>query len=306
MALISFQSFKVIFNQDIPVKKKLLKQKEGSLLVYNNIKVEIPHLPGYFPQDLKSAHEELSDLDWAQLQKENFPHQMVENILQKLGPSSWVAFWSLLQRQKKSWDFSLFCPGHTFIPHLKGDLPLLENLPNPSVKIKIARSEIKKEIDHLCALIKKNPDIRLRLDANQNLSLDELMLYWHKLKTHLDYFESPLKKQSDYQKIEKEIPLALDELAYDQVLGDQPLGPLKIKAIILRPALDQIHKTFSLAQKAQKLGLQVITSAAYEGPLGLMALEQFHRQFYPHLEVTSGLSTWPLIKNQNELIKTLG
>jgi len=110
------------------------------------------------------------------------------------------------------------------------------------------------------------PLARLRLDANQGLSLAEAKQYLPRFaQSALEFVEEPCAPHELPQLRELGLPYALDE---SLVLGALP--QIGDRAVILKPTLlGGVSKCFAVARAARAVGAEVILSHAFEGPLGL-------------------------------------
>jgi len=110
------------------------------------------------------------------------------------------------------------------------------------------------------------PLARLRLDANQALSVVEAQHYLPRFaECELEFIEEPCAPAQLAQLSELGLPWALDE---SLAAGAEPRAG--DRAVILKPTLvGGIARCFALARAAQAIGAQVILSHAFEGPLGL-------------------------------------
>ena len=113
------------------------------------------------------------------------------------------------------------------------------------VKIKISPHDDEVLFVNIAEVIKKHPEVKLRLDGNRQFEA-ETFLHWLKkaqkfcpsLLKHLDYFEEPLKIYAEQSFLMKEwqLPLALDESAHTQYF--QTSGKLFANEIfVLKPGL---------------------------------------------------------------------
>ncbi len=110
------------------------------------------------------------------------------------------------------------------------------------------------------------PLARLRLDANQALSVAEAKHYLPRFAAYeLEFIEEPCAPSELSQLSELGLPWALDE---SLAIGARPrTGD---RAVILKPTLvGGVSGCFALARAARAIDAQVILSHAFEGPLGL-------------------------------------
>ena len=110
------------------------------------------------------------------------------------------------------------------------------------------------------------PSARLRLDANQALSLAEAKQSLPRFAAcGLEFIEEPCAPHELDELRELCLPCALDE-SLSTGARPEPGDP----AVILKPTLlGGVSACFAWAQAAQAVGAQVVISHAFEGPLGL-------------------------------------
>ncbi len=110
------------------------------------------------------------------------------------------------------------------------------------------------------------PRARLRLDANQSLSVAQARQYLPRFAAcELEFIEEPCAPHELAQLADLGLPWALDES-----LAADARPRLGHRAVILKPTLVAgISSCFSLARAARACDAQVILSHAFEGPLGL-------------------------------------
>jgi len=135
-------------------------------------------------------------------------------------------------------------------------------------KFKIGRSgALERELRAVQELrTELGPLARLRLDANQGLSLTEANQYLPRFAAcGLEFVEEPCAPQQRSELSELGVPYALDE---SLAAGARP--QLGDRAVILKPTLlGGVSKCFAVARAARAVGAEVILSHAFEGPLGL-------------------------------------
>ncbi|HEY0468966.1 MAG TPA: enolase C-terminal domain-like protein, partial [Polyangiaceae bacterium] len=137
-----------------------------------------------------------------------------------------------------------------------------------SFKFKIGRpGGLERELLAVRALrAELGPLARLRLDANQGLSLAEAKQYLPRFASaELEFIEEPCAPPELGELRELGLPIALDE---SLSAGARPA--LGDRAVILKPTLvGGVSGCVSLARAARAIDAQVIFSHAFEGPLGL-------------------------------------
>ena len=154
-----------------------------------------------------------------------------------------------------------------------------------TIKLKVGRQPLQNEITFLENLIQKYPNITaLRLDSNQQWSLDELQYFWNSCQ-HLpiEYFEEPLKNPEEMLKC-PDIPLALDESVAS---FENWISLPNIKAIVLKPTLHQNWKELLNIQK------KIIISSTFESDLGIWHLAQIALQQNLKMHDPNNIETSP-------------
>lgn len=137
-----------------------------------------------------------------------------------------------------------------------------------SFKFKIGRpGALERELAAVQTLrVELGPSCRLRLDANQALSVADARQYLPRFAAcELEFIEEPCAPRDLTELRELRLPYALDE---SLAAGARPRP--NDAAVILKPTLvGGVSVCFALAQAAQVVGAQVVLSHAFEGPLGL-------------------------------------
>lgn len=129
-----------------------------------------------------------------------------------------------------------------------------------ALKIKVGTHAIGTEMLRLDGIISSAGSMKIRLDANQRLSLkDAESLVRDRL---IDYFEEPLKNIEQTKKLEGLVSLAIDESFGP---GDDLNNFKNASVLVLKPSrFHSIYDVKSLALNAQKLGFRVILSHCFE------------------------------------------
>lgn len=135
-------------------------------------------------------------------------------------------------------------------------------------KFKIGRAgALRRELAAVQALrAALGPLARLRLDANQALSLAEAREFLPRfVACDLEFIEEPCAPGDLAQLTDLALPLALDE---SLAQGARPRKG--DRAVIVKPTLQGgVTGSFALAEAAREAGAELILSHAFEGPLGL-------------------------------------
>ncbi len=135
-------------------------------------------------------------------------------------------------------------------------------------KLKIGRPGAL-ELELSCVAVLRRalgPAARLRLDANRALSVSQARAYLPRFAQHgLEYIEEPCARADLVQLADLALPLAYDE---SLLSGELPASPPR--ALVLKPSLlGGLSACASWAERAARIGAEVVVSHAFEGPLGL-------------------------------------
>ena len=148
-----------------------------------------------------------------------------------------------------------------------------------SIKVKVGRSDIEKEIaaiNKLSETVKHKA--KIRLDANRQWPLDKALRFCNETASPvIEYIEEPLADISEIPEFTKQskIPLALDETLSEKKL--QQLKQFKnIAAFILKPAvIGGLKKTADLVKFAKQNNITPVISSAFETSVSQKAYSIF-------------------------------
>ncbi len=151
------------------------------------------------------------------------------------------------------------------------------------VKIKIGRQKLNLEAKIIKQLLTTYPQLQLRLDANQSLSINELEQFALSLGDHLgqvQYFEEPLTRPEDYQQLSSAIPIGLDESLDPFSVGKWVTKA--VKAFVIKPNFwGDMSTVLEARHFANQNGIRCVLSSAYEGPQLMNSLENWAMEFFP-------------------------
>ncbi|HKO52715.1 MAG TPA: o-succinylbenzoate synthase [Polyangiaceae bacterium] len=253
---------------------------------------EAAPLPGFSPDSLDACREALSALNLNGIAEQLAPDQDLEGELRRASsriPQALPAARAALEgalldlwaraREVPAW--ALLLPA-TPKPISRAVAALLQGEPEQAVaqawdarargiltfKFKIGRpAALNRELVAVQALrAELGPLVRLRLDANQALSVAEAKQYVPRFAAcELEFIEEPCAPHDLSELNELNLRCALDE---SLAAGARPrLGD---PAVILKPTLlGGICACIDLARAARAVGAEVVLSHAFEGPLGL-------------------------------------
>lgn len=150
-----------------------------------------------------------------------------------------------------------------------------------TIKIKLGRQSLDKDIEWFTRLQRDHPQIQWRLDCNKQWTLKQLRTFWTCCHpSTIEYIEDPLHDPSLLEQV-PDIPIALDESLIEyQSLLDFP----NVVAAIIKPTL---HLNWQ--HILQQYPVKGVISSTFEGSLGIWGLGQLALS---HMEKeTHGLGT---------------
>ena len=174
----------------------------------------------------------------------------------------------------------------------------LQFLETRCVKIKMGRRALDIEIRDLLAFLQKLPShIKIRIDANRQWGVDELIACAESLSEHrLDYFEEPLNNPMHYINLSN-IPIALDESMQHKEVHHL-LGLPNVVAAVIKPSvLGGLNHTQVLLANLQENNIRAILSSTFESSLTLWAFGGLANSNFTHGLGTLNWFTHPLFKD---------
>ncbi|TEW53893.1 o-succinylbenzoate synthase [Psychromonas sp. RZ22] len=293
---LSLYRFSIPFKKAINFKGQQLKTREGLWLVEQqsqgpDIIGEMSPLPGFSQETLAECEAQILTL----LQQKN-----TLDFSDLLASVSFALF--CLQQQIPWNNESINTTKLNNIPLLQGNLSEIikryQLLNSPKqVKLKVARVSAIEDIAIIQSLITINPDIRFRLDANQQWSLKQYTSFLTAIDgqylNNIDYIEEPTASLTDNIALSEKfnVKIGLDEsLLCNPILPTSPC----IKAFIIKPTLiGDMARIKTLLKHAQQQQLEVSVSASFESPIALKQLHylalQWQQEF--QLPIHLGLDT---------------
>ncbi len=134
------------------------------------------------------------------------------------------------------------------------------------------------------------PEVSLRVDFNQSLSLKEAKnIIRHFSPEEFSYLEEPLQNFSDLTSLFP-FPIAVDESLYLYPL-DRIISLPNLKAIVVKPTL---FGGYSRCKQLQKRGIDIILSSYYESGLGLLNIAQLAISL--HIQEPLGIDTYRFLQ----------
>ena len=163
-----------------------------------------------------------------------------------------------------------------------------------SLKIKVGRQDLSKELSALKALLRTLPEnVSLRLDANRSRTLKEAIRLAALPAERIEYIEEPLQNPNDIPQFFRQtgIAVALDE-TLREAQAKQLLTQPAVKAMVLKPSiLGGWLPTVQWAQTAKTHNKTIVISDTFSSGVGLQILTDW----IARLEITQtahGLDTY--------------
>ena len=289
---------------------------------------EATPLPGYSPDDVDACHAALLALDWDELVgpgdgalpgwlgdasrhvAEGLPAARfaVETALLDLrAQQSGQPAWSLLRSSVRRLDTrplsiplsGLLATPHTGTSDLLAAAGALIDRGLGTLKLKLGSDG---DLAHARALRDHFGDrVLLRFDVNRAWPAAEAAVWLEELASVVpELVEEPTASLDALGR--SPVPLALDESLQTPGALERPrasLAALRVDAVVLKPAvLGGIGRSVELARQAQNLGLGVIVSHLFDGPVALaaaaaLALAVASPERASGLDRHAGLGAWP-------------
>ncbi|WP_298443136.1 o-succinylbenzoate synthase [uncultured Ferrimonas sp.] len=181
------------------------------------------------------------------------------------------------------------------VPLLHGStahiLAQAQNSQPRTVKLKLARNPLTEEIALVQQLQRRQPRLRLRIDANQGWNVEQACAFANAVDlSRIDYVEEPCLALTDSLQVHQRsaMPLALDETTQQPNYRYQTHPG--VVALVLKPTiLGHINKLRAIISAAAADGVASVLSSSFESNLGLLALASLAGEFTPQHD--AGLDT---------------
>lgn len=177
----------------------------------------------------------------------------------------------------------------------------LNQRPQPVAKLKAGLYEAVRDGITASLLLEAVPTLRLRLDANQQWSLEKARQFARfvpePLRSRIAFIEEPCRTQEDSRLFAQETGIALAWDESSRLPGYVPTAEPHLRAIVIKPtlvgSLATIRETIARASEA---GLTAVISSSVESSLGLTQLARIASWLTPG--VAPGLDTLSLMQQQ--------
>lgn len=161
-------------------------------------------------------------------------------------------------------------------------------------KVKVGRRPAAGERAALIALLETHPTLRVRLDGNRALDLDEACALVDGLpRERIEWLEEPLTDPDLLQALHDRtgVSIALDETMHEPHRASCWHAPA-VTAWVLKPSLLGRSAVRALAADAAAARITVVISACFESGLGLWALAELAHELAPDTAAGLGTDAW--------------
>lgn len=293
--------FRVAFRQPIQVKGRTYTHRTGCLvqLISDNKIVgwgEISPLPGFSPETLDDAISATFAF-LAHQNRQALPNNVTELMYwlpNEMPPSAafglTTAVLSIMaQSQRLGYLHQVIGESEVLSVPVNGLLTANDTLSDiiqrldfhgfDVLKIKVGAPDVESDIRTLQSIHDLAPNLKLRLDANRQWSLDEAIYFAKAIAGFpIEFIEEPVSDPHDLPKFYAETgcPVALDETLllphWEEIF---PESMDLIRAFILKPTfLGHPATVLNLVHRAQNDGKMVIFTGAYECGIGTGAIAE--------------------------------
>jgi len=293
--------FRVPFREPIQVKGRTYTHRTGCLVqLVSDDKIvgwgEISPLPGFSPETLNEAIAATFDF-LAHQNRQALPGSVLDLIAwlpNELPPSTafglTTAVLSLMAQSRRfGYLHQVIGESETLSVPVNGLLTANDTLADiiqrldfhgfDVLKIKVGAPDVDSDIRTIHSIRELAPNLKLRLDANRQWSLDEAVYFAKAIAgSPIEYIEEPVGDPFDLPKFYAETgcPIALDETLlmphWEEIFPD---STELIRAFILKPTfLGHPATLLNLVNRAQNDGKLVIFTGAYECGVGTGAIAE--------------------------------
>jgi o-succinylbenzoate synthase len=145
-----------------------------------------------------------------------------------------------------------------------------------TVKVKVGRRPLAEERSRILEILRVRPQVRLRLDANRSLSLDDAKRLCEGLDpARIDYLEEPLRTPLDLPALHfaTGMPIALDESLHDSGLRSALETAPGVVVHVVKPSLiGDLRAVRERAERTARQGLRTTITSTFESSYTLYVL----------------------------------
>ncbi|WP_312044782.1 o-succinylbenzoate synthase [Erwinia sp.] len=177
----------------------------------------------------------------------------------------------------------------------------LSQLSQPVAKLKVGLYEAARDGITASLLLEAVPTLMLRLDANQQWSLEKARQFARfvpaSLRARIAFIEEPCRTQQDSRLFAQETGIALAWDESSRIPGYIPAAEPHLSTIVIKPMLvGSLVAVCETITRAGEAGLQAVISSSVESSLGLTQLARIAHWLTPG--VAPGLDTLSLMQQQ--------
>lgn len=167
-----------------------------------------------------------------------------------------------------------------------------------TLKIKVGRDEVKREIIAINQILKEHKEIILRLDGNKQMDEATLEILINEIGVqNIEYLEEPLKEMNRWNHFYEryKIPLAIDESLFDNSYHHL----LGVKAYVIKPTLYGVKKTLRLIDEAHQNQCMAVISSTFDTEIAMATHLRLAHYANRSMRTTHGLGTLSLFKSDS-------
>ncbi len=162
------------------------------------------------------------------------------------------------------------------------------------LKLKIGAA-LDQEVAALQTVRGRHPGLAIRLDANGRIDIVDLRRHTTALELlGLELIEEPVALRGWPEAVSLPLPFALDETLRDESMSRRLLGGGHIRAVVIKPAvLGGVTAALDLAKIAREHGAQPVLSHTFDGPIARAAAAELGLAL--QTELAAGLGSHPAL-----------
>jgi L-alanine-DL-glutamate epimerase-like enolase superfamily enzyme len=166
------------------------------------------------------------------------------------------------------------------------------------LKLKIGPN-LDTELGALRRIREAHPNVALRLDGNQRISIGALRKHGSALESlELELVEEPVAPSDWIAALSLPLPFALDETLRDPGSTERLLGTGRIRAVVIKPmVIGGLRAAFAAAEQAASHGAKYMVSHTFDGPIGRAVEAELalalQTELAAGLGVHPALALWP-------------
>lgn len=280
---VSLWRFNLPFSREVATRKGRLRERHGLLLNWQtadseHVWSEVSPLPAFSLESLEACEHQLKLFFSHQIEAIKHDPGSLADAVNALYPSVQFGLETglLLTQSTLPKEFTRLKSALTSNINNPLDICALidddktTEIPDnsPVAKVKVGRLTVGEDIERISRILETAGTTKLRLDANQSWSLKQAQHFFSNIDCdRIEYIEEPLALHADYSNWNQGVSFAWDETLREDNFNVEPLKGLT--ALVVKPMLSGLRTSLRWSETAEKLGLKLVISSAYETSLSL-------------------------------------